>query len=266
MKFIRETVWLALLLTASAWATSPNQRQIDNIQNLSGGSVLSVPSTGSTLVTDTATQTLQDKTLDGSSLITTNVKLEDTTDSTKQLAFSLSGNTTGKTLTFSFAQSLSETLSFPNVGSGDTVATLLATQTFGSGSTWNGATVGSAYGGTGSASPTAHTVPIAEGSSAYNFISGTTGQVLTWNASGDPSFQTASGGGTWTQEDVTGCNGTATSFTLANTPTASAIVQLHLDGLILRQGSGKDYTISGSSITLATACATGQQLYAIYAH
>lgn len=68
------------------------------------------------------------------------------------------------------------------------------------------------------------------------------------------------------QEVPTGtCNGSTTAFTLANTPSAASTVVLHQDGLVLTQGAGKDYTISGSSITLASACATGQTLWASYA-
>lgn len=69
----------------------------------------------------------------------------------------------------------------------------------------------------------------------------------------------------WVQETPSGtCNGATTSFTLANTPTASATVVLYLDGLVMRQGSGKDYTISSAALTLSTACSTGQTLWAVY--
>jgi hypothetical protein len=43
-----------------------------------------------------------------------------------------------------------------------------------------------------------------------------------------------------------------TSLTLANTPVANS-VQLYLNGLLQEEGSGKDYTISGVTITLAEA-------------
>jgi hypothetical protein len=60
------------------------------------------------------------------------------------------------------------------------------------------------------------------------------------------------------------CNGSNTTLTLAHTPGGSASVMLHIDGLIQTQGAGKDYTISGATITLATACASGQTPYAVY--
>lgn len=59
-------------------------------------------------------------------------------------------------------------------------------------------------------------------------------------------------------------NDANTSFTLANTPPANSAVVLTLDGLLLTQGAGKDYTISGATITMATAPATGQILWAVY--
>lgn len=124
-------------------------------------------------------------------------------------------------------------------------------------------------GGTGAASLTVHGVVVGNSTSAVNVtLAGTSGQVLTSNgASADPTFQTASGGGTWVQEFSSPyCNGSTTVFTLANTPTSNAIVQAHLDGTLLTQGSGNDYTISGATVTLGSACATGQQLYFVYAH
>ena len=59
-------------------------------------------------------------------------------------------------------------------------------------------------------------------------------------------------------------NGSNVTFTLANTPGVAASVILTLDGLTLIQGSGKDYTISGATITMATAPATAQNIYASY--
>lgn len=70
---------------------------------------------------------------------------------------------------------------------------------------------------------------------------------------------------TWVQERTTGTiNGTNTAFTLSFTPTSAASVQLKLDGLALEQGSGKDYTISGSTITMLSAPVAGQILIAVY--
>lgn len=59
-------------------------------------------------------------------------------------------------------------------------------------------------------------------------------------------------------------NGSNVTFTLANTPPANATVMLTIDGLTLTQGSGKDYTISSATITLATAPVVGQVIWAVY--
>lgn len=75
--------------------------------------------------------------------------------------------------------------------SGLTTASSLSTVgTIGTG-TWQGSLLGATYGGTGVANPTAHQIPVAEGSSAMTFISpSTSGFVLTSNGTGsDPSFQ-----------------------------------------------------------------------------
>lgn len=67
------------------------------------------------------------------------------------------------------------------------------------------------------------------------------------------------------QEKPSGnCTGSNTSFTLANTPVAGLTVTLSVSGTTLNQGSGQDYTISGATITLASACAIGQSLWAVY--
>lgn len=57
-------------------------------------------------------------------------------------------------------------------------------------------------------------------------------------------------------------NGSNTSFSLANTPTAGT-VRLILNGLELLAG-GNDYTISGTSITMTTAPLTGEWMRAHY--
>lgn len=73
--------------------------------------------------------------------------------------------------------------------------------------------------------------------------------------------------GTFTQEIPTGaCNGTNTTVTLSFTPSSANAVSLYLDGFMLTQGTGLEYTISGATITLASACGTGQILYANYTH
>lgn len=59
-------------------------------------------------------------------------------------------------------------------------------------------------------------------------------------------------------------NGSNVTFTLANTPGTAGSVILKMNGIELIQGGGQDYTISGATITMATAPALGQKLYASY--
>ncbi len=59
-------------------------------------------------------------------------------------------------------------------------------------------------------------------------------------------------------------NGTNTSFTLPNSPNPAASLQLFLNGVLQQQGTGKDYTLSGATITMVVAPATGDVLLAWY--
>lgn len=58
-------------------------------------------------------------------------------------------------------------------------------------------------------------------------------------------------------------NGSNTSFSLANTPIAGS-EHLYLNGILQESGGGNDYTISGASITMATAPLTGEKLRVSY--
>lgn len=57
-------------------------------------------------------------------------------------------------------------------------------------------------------------------------------------------------------ETPSGVTGGSTSLTLAYSPSPAASLILVRNGVVLRQGSGKDYTISGASITLSQAVAS----------
>lgn len=61
MKFL-----FLFLITTCAWASTTTLKQVDNIQNSTGGSSLSVPSVGSNLSTNSNTETLTNKTMTGS--------------------------------------------------------------------------------------------------------------------------------------------------------------------------------------------------------
>lgn len=58
-------------------------------------------------------------------------------------------------------------------------------------------------------------------------------------------------------------DGSNTSFSLANTP-VSGSEHVFLNGLLQHAGSGNDYTISGGTITMATAPLSGEKLFVSY--
>ena len=74
-----------------------------------------------------------------------------------------------------------------------------------------------------------------------------------------------SGAGATTVEEVpTGTiNGSNATFTLSRTPRPGS-VRVYLNGLRQRTGSGNDFTISGLTITFATAPPTGSNLFCDY--
>lgn len=90
--------------------------------------------TTSVVVDTTRTQTLTNKTLTaavigGATTLTDATTFVNASDATKILALSLSGMTTGTTLTLSSLQSTAQTLTIPNITAGDTLVTLAQTQT-----------------------------------------------------------------------------------------------------------------------------------------
>jgi hypothetical protein len=60
-------------------------------------------------------------------------------------------------------------------------------------------------------------------------------------------------------------NGVNTTFTLANTPTTDS-QRIIVNGIDLTEGIGQDYTISGDTITFATAPETGDVLLVDYVY
>lgn len=57
-------------------------------------------------------------------------------------------------------------------------------------------------------------------------------------------------------------NGSNTAFTISFAPVSSDSLELYLDGLMLELTT--DYSVSGTSITMVTAPAVGQTLYASF--
>lgn len=59
-------------------------------------------------------------------------------------------------------------------------------------------------------------------------------------------------------------DGVNDTFTLGFSPTPSTSLMLHRNGLMLMQGIDCDYTLSGSTITFATAPRSGSNILATY--
>lgn len=58
-------------------------------------------------------------------------------------------------------------------------------------------------------------------------------------------------------------NGSNTAYTLANTPTAGT-EHVFVNGILQESGAGNDYTISGATITMLSALATGEKIRVTY--
>ncbi|KKN22915.1 hypothetical protein LCGC14_0910250 [marine sediment metagenome] len=65
------------------------------------------------------------------------------------------------------------------------------------------------------------------------------------------------------EDESANCNGSNVAFTLSNTPIANS-VQVFLNGQLMIEGSGKNYTISATTITFATAPASNDTLIVYY--
>lgn len=69
------------------------------------------------------------------------------------------------------------------------------------------------------------------------------------------------------QEIPTGVvNDVNVTYTLSQTPISNASVKVFLDGQLNYQGGGLDYTVSGTTVTMAVAPATGQTIYVVYVY
>jgi hypothetical protein len=108
--------------------------------------------------------------------------------------------------------------------------------------TWNGSTLGAAYGGTGATTLTSHGVVIGNGTSAVNTTSaGTAGQVLTSNGAGaDPTFQTPSSPPSSPMTLLKANSGTYTSTSAGNIDTISLSGLTSLDSIMIY------YTVSAA--------------------
>lgn len=91
-----------------------------------------------------------------------------------------------------------------------------------------------------------------------------THRLLIYNGTDWVEVTGTGGGDTWSHNETpTGTiNGINVTFTLAHTPLSW--IQLYLNGVILEPGAGNDYTLSGSTVTMLFAPATGDKLRVYY--
>ena len=95
------------------------------------------------------------------------------------------------------------------------------------------------------------------------------GYVLTWNDTGYMEWTSKIATDAVADSDVkvenesANCNGVTTDFTLDSSPIVNS-VQVYLNGLLQEEGSGKDYTLSGTTVSFATAPESGDILILHY--
>ena len=65
------------------------------------------------------------------------------------------------------------------------------------------------------------------------------------------------------ENESANCDGEVVAFTLASAPVANSL-QIFLNGLLQEEGSGKDYTVSGTTVTFAVAPEAGDILLVYY--
>ena len=65
------------------------------------------------------------------------------------------------------------------------------------------------------------------------------------------------------EDESANCNGANTTFTLSSTPITNS-VQVFLNGLLQQEGSGKDYTLTGTTVEFTTAPLTNDILLIHY--
>lgn len=194
MKFV--SLFLIALLTASnANAAATRTVTADTVVNTTGGASLAVPATGTTLSSDTNTQTLQNKTIDSASNTIT-LAASTITSGTIGVARGGTGLATVTSNGIPYGQGASA-LAVTSAGSqyqslqagASGVPTFAAISLNQSAAVSGQLAVGN--GGTGASTLAAHGVVVGNGTSAVSVTTaGTSGQVLTSNgASADPTFQ-----------------------------------------------------------------------------
>lgn len=247
---------LILALSTQAWGSATTDKQIDALQNSTGGSVLSVPSVGTSLLTDTNTITVTNKTLSGASNTFSNIPAS--AISSGQLAVT-QGGTGDSTLTLNgmvygngtspagITSAGSQYQVFQAGASGvPTVGALHLDQ-----SAAITGTLGVTNGGTGQASLTSGYVLIGNGTSPVSLVApGTSGNVLTSNGSTWVSSTPASVAPT-----LNGSQASPQSVTAAGGVSLSGITYNNVVFLVSNGGS-----VTVTATPSVTACTQAGQL------
>jgi hypothetical protein len=87
--------------------------------------------------------------------------------------------------------------------------------------------------------------------------SGSSGQITITNASPSITLE-------WNERLSGTVDGVNTTFTLAHTPVSSQTIMVFLNGMLLEQGAGNDFTIAGSTVTLSEAPLPDSKIIATY--
>lgn len=123
-----------------------------------------------------------------------------------------------------------------------------------------------AQGGTGAASLTAYGTLMGNGTGAVTAVApGTSGYILTsTGTSSAPTWQANASAVNiaWNETPTGTINGSNTTFTLANTPTAGTLM-LFKNGQLMT-AAGADFTLTTNSVAFVTAPKTGDVLLAHY--
>ena len=90
---------------------------------------------------------------------------------------------------------------------------------------------------------------------------GTNTQVLTTDGNGNFSFQDSLVTGTIPSHEVFTGDGTTINFTLSTTPADVESIDVYIDGVIQRPGTGENFTLSGAVISTNGTMDTGSEMY-----
>lgn len=245
-----------ITLTSDVTGSGSGGSVATTVSKIQGTSVSGT--TGSGNVVFATSPAFSAATITGFTTITDAGTIVNSTNSTKVLGFTLNGMATNTTLLLGFPQTTTQTLTFPNIASSDTLATLGLTQTFTGANTFNGsgtaltvtntAAIGTLSltneltipnGGTGGTSQATALSALGIRSGSHSISSATTSQTVTYSS----TLGTTSYSLTCTLLNITDSNPqlqpitvtsfSATGFTATwNAPTLTGNYVLHYQAII----------------------------------